>query len=604
MIGYLRQFLYVLAESKKSLLTLLLMFTFTSVLEALGVGLISPFLSLAYNPESIHKITLLDWTYKKLALQSSSQFIFFLSLLIATIFCIKSILYFLSRSYIYQFSYHQKEKLISRLLKSYLTVPYTFHLSRNTASLIKNTIVETDQFTQLCMLPFLTAIANFLVIFVLLLILAWINLFLLMFILVIILLVFLCFNLLRRKLKRWGYIRSESYQEMIRIINHSLGGLKETKILGCESYFENQIAHTGQEFAKVSTLFASFQLAPRIVIETIFIIFLMLFISICQIFFKQNIQDLTSVMGVFAVASIRLIPSASQSLQAIGHMQNGSHALEMLYLDLKEIEKQNLDRSFDIASRARANQPISFKHLNERIMTFVNQVDLINITYRYPGISEAAIENISLTIKKGQSIGIIGKSGAGKTTLIDVILGLLDPESGDIRVDDVSVYENLRFWQNLIGYIPQSIFLIDDTVERNIAFGIPDDKIDAERLHKAIEAAQLVELVEGLPNGIKTQVGERGIRLSGGQRQRVGIARALYHQREILVLDEATAALDRETENLVSQAIKSLAGIKTLIIIAHRLSTIEHCDRVYWLDKGRIVKSGSYKEVVLEGGNN
>jgi ABC-type multidrug transport system fused ATPase/permease subunit len=181
---------------------------------------------------------------------------------------------------------------------------------------------------------------------------------------------------------------------------------------------------------------------------------------------------------------------------------------------------------------------------------------------------------------------------------VDVILGLLIPESGDIQVDGVSIYDNIRSWQNLIGYIPQSIFLTDDTIERNIAFGVPDSLIDRERLQQAIASAQLTELVEQLPHGIKTEVGERGVRLSGGQRQRVGIARALYHQREILVLDEATAALDNETERLVNESIQSLAGTRTLIIIAHRLSTVEHCDRVYLMEKGRMVKSGSYQDVV------
>ncbi len=211
-----------------------------------------------------------------------------------------------------------------------------------------------------------------------------------------------------------------------------------------------------------------------------------------------------------------------------------------------------------------------------------------------------AVENVSLKIKKGQSIALIGKSGSGKTTLVDIILGLLEPNQGDILVDGKSVYNNLRSWQNMIGYIPQSIFLIDDTVERNIAFGVPDSAIDPAKINKALQAAQLEELITQLPQGIQTEVGERGVRLSGGQRQRIGIARALYHEREILVLDEATSALDNETEKLVSEAIKSLAGTKTLIIIAHRLSTVEHCDRVYLMDKGHVIKSGSYQEVVVE----
>ena len=219
--------------------------------------------------------------------------------------------------------------------------------------------------------------------------------------------------------------------------------------------------------------------------------------------------------------------------------------------------------------------------------------------YRYPKAKEWALQNIDLTIDKGQSIGIIGKSGAGKTTIVDIILGLLQIEQGDIKVDGISVKNNLRAWQNLVGYIPQSIFLIDDTLERNIAFGIADDSIDRNKLDKAIQAAQLTEVVEKLPHGVNTVIGERGVLLSGGQRQRVGIARALYHEREVLVLDEATAALDNETEELITKAIESLSSNKTIIVIAHRLTTLKNCDRIYVLDKGRIVDSGSYQEVVL-----
>ncbi len=571
------------------------MFPLTSVLEAFGIGLIGPFLKLASTPESIHKIPLLDWAYRQLNLQSSSQFILILGLVIVTVFCVKSLLFFLARFYIIRFSFNQKRILISRLLNGYLAVPYSFYLSRNTASFIRNIILETNQFTQSCLLPLLNAIANFVVIVVLLFLLAKTDLLLLVMILGIILPIFLLFNRLGSKFQKWGKIRSESHKGMIRVLNHGLGGLKETRVIGCELYFKKQMDRQAQKFARAATLFGSSQLLPRILIQTSIITFFVFFISISQVFFEQNMQDLTAVMAVFAVASLRLIPSSTGLINSMAKLRNSSHALDILYLDLKEIEKQELDKHLELAPSSRSND------CESQAMTFANRVDLIDITYRYPGTSESAIQNISLSIKKGQAIAFIGKSGAGKTTLVDVILGLLEPESGDILVDDVSIYDNLRSWQNLVGYIPQSIFLIDDSVERNIAFGVPDDLIDSERLNQAIKAAQLEELVEQLPDGIKTGVGERGVRLSGGQRQRIGIARALYHEREILVLDEATAALDNETERLVTESIKSLAGTKTLIIIAHRLSTVEHCDRVYLLEKGRVIKSGSYQEVVLEG---
>ena len=595
---YLSKVFYVLTGSKSSLIFLMLVFILTSVLEAVGIGLIGPFLRLASEPEFIHKVPALEWIYIQFSLTSSRQVIPILGLGIVALFCIKSLGYFFARYYIFKFTFDQKRLQSLRLFNAYLTVPYTFHLSRNTASLIKNIILETNQFTLNCLQPILESAANLVVIVVLLLLLAKTNLLLLVMIMAILLPTFITFYRLGGKFKRWGKIVSESQKEIIRTINHGLGGLKETRVIGCESYFGEQMeAHT-LKHEKAATLFNTSQLLPRILIETSLIAFVVLFISISQLFLKQSSEDLTSVMGVFAIASMRLIPSASQLIQGIGRMRNGSYALDMLYFDLKELDREKVEKDIDITANFPDGKLLKSQPDERQVMPFLERIELRDITYRYGGTSDPALKEISLTIKKGESIALIGKSGSGKTTLVDVILGLLQPENGDILVDGVSVYNNLRYWQDLIGYIPQSIFLTDDTIERNIAFGVPDGKIDPGRINKAIKAAQLEELVEELPDGIKTGVGERGIRLSGGQRQRIGIARALYHEREILVLDEATAALDTETERLVSEAISSLAGTKTLIIIAHRLSTVEHCDRIYLLEKGTIIKSGSYQEVV------
>ncbi len=596
MIKYLSKVLYILTGKRKHLVLLLFVFILTSILEALGIGLIGPFISLVSEPEYINKVPLLDWAYQQLSLQSSSQFIVILSIIIASIFCLKACFYVLAQLYIYKFSHRQKSLIRNKLLDFYLAVPYTFHLSRNTASIIKNIVIETQKFHLQCLLPLLEGAANLVVIFVLLLLLAKTDLLLLVMIMLVLLPTFLLFYRLRKKLARWGKRMSQAEQEMICVINHGLGGVKETRIIGCESYFRQQMQQQCFKYEKSATLFHVTQRLPRIIVETILVLFLLFFISIPQLFFEPDLQNITSILGVFAVASMRLIPAVSHSINAMGKMQNASYALDMLYLDLKQIETKPIAQSFNPKRRSK-NIP---RYVRTHTMTFAHRVELSNITYRYSGNSETALENISLNINKGQSIAFLGKSGAGKTTLVDVILGLLKPELGDIRVDGVSIYQNLRYWQNLIGYIPQSIFLIDDTVEKNIAFGVSDNLIDEKRLSRAIKAAQLEELVEQLPHGIKTEVGEQGVRLSGGQRQRIGIARALYHEREILVLDEATAALDNETESLVTESIKSLAGTKTLIIIAHRLSTVEHCDRVYWLDRGRIVQSGSYQEVVLE----
>lgn len=603
MIKYLSKVLYVLTGKTEQLVLLLFVFILTSLLEALGIGLIGPFLTLVSDPEYIHKVPSLDWAYQQLSLESSSQFILILSLVIVSIFCIKACFYVLAQLYIYKFSHRQKSLLRNKLLSFYLNVPYSFHLSRNTASIIKNIILETQKYYLQCLLPLLEGTANLVVIIVLFFLLAKTDLLLLVMIMLALLPTFLIFYRLRNTLVGWGKTMSQAEQEMIRVINHSLGGVKETRIIGCESYFEQQMQQQCRTYEKSAALFNVTKKLPRTIIETILILFVVFFISISQIFFEQNLQNITSILGIFAVASMRLIPAVSNSINAINKMQNGSYALDMLYLDLKEIEINKVDKNIEQSFNSGVGDRTITKHFESQAMTFFNRVDLNNITYRYSENSEAAIKNVSLSLNKGESIALLGKSGAGKTTLVDIILGLLEPESGDIRVDGRSIYKNLRSWQNLIGYIPQSIFLIDDTIEKNIAFGIPDNLIDQERLIKAIQAAQLEELIEELPNGIKTEVGERGVRLSGGQRQRIGIARALYHEREILVLDEATSALDNETESLVNEAISSLAGTKTLIIIAHRLSTVEHCDHVYWLDRGRVIQSGTYQEVVLENQN-
>ena len=618
MLQYLSRVWYVLKGSRKSLPLLLLVFVLSSVAEALGIGLIGPFLNLASEPDSLHKIPLLQWAYLQLNLQSTSQFIAILGLAIVSVFCLKSFLYFLAQKYIANYSFNQRAKLTKRLLRAYLTVPYSFYLRKNSASIINNIVNETLWFTFGCMLPLLGGIANLTVVFVLLLLLAQTDLRLLVLILAVLLPTFLLFYQLRTKFKQWGRETVEANQEIIRIVNHSLGGLKETRVLGCEAYFQQQMERQAQIMANAASRFHTFNKIPRIIIETCLILFIVIFISVSQLLFGQNIQELISTLAIFAVASMRIIPATSQLILSMSQIQNKSFGVSQLYLDLKETEQKDLtvhSKPLNLTGDSLAN----FINEKNQAIGFVNEVKLKEVTYSYPDTTKPAIDRLSLTLKKGQSIALIGKSGAGKTTLVDIILGLLQPESGDIIVDGKSIYSNdnldsldsnhrqklvdfskLRSWQNLIGYIPQSIFLIDDTIERNIAFGVPDHLIDKTRVELAIKAAQLEEFIEQIPQGMKTMVGERGLRLSGGQRQRIGIARALYHEREILVLDEATSALDNETEKLVSEAISSLAGTKTLIIIAHRLTTVEHCDRIYLLENGRIVNSGSYQEVVLD----
>jgi ABC-type multidrug transport system fused ATPase/permease subunit len=516
------------------------------------------------------------------------------------IFCFKSLMSWSIQSYIFKYSYIQRGRLVSKFMRSYLDAPYTFYLTKNSAHLIDHVVGETTKFANSVLSTLLSSTANLFTLIAISILLCIASPLAVVSLVFMVAPLVLLFNLFREKMQFWGKELYEANQGMIRSVNHGLGAFKETRVIGCGSYFEEDCATQAERFANASIGFYAFKLSPRYITEAMLVVFLVGFTSI-SLFLNQNMEELTSTLSIFALASIRLIPAFSNLASGISSLKNSSYALNQLYSDLKELENIENDKNQELEARSNLVQKLEHQQVlkEDKSFRFNHQVVLEQVTYSYPNASEIALEKISLTLEKGKSIAFIGKSGAGKTTLADVILGLLTPQSGDIQVDGQSIYSNLRLWQNLIGYIPQSIFLTDDTIERNIAFGVPDHLINSERLDKAIQGAQLKDVIDNLPDGVKTRVGERGVRLSGGQRQRVGIARALYHERDILVLDEATSALDNETESLVTEAIQSLSGSKTMIIIAHRLTTVQDCDCIYRMEKGKIIQSGSYREVVL-----
>ncbi len=601
MVKYFSKFFYVLCGSKLSLFFLLLLFTLSSLLEAFGIALIGPFLAIASSPQIVETNYWLRWLYNLSGISNAQHFISLLGIGLALVFCIKSLLYFWVQQAIYRYSFNQYGLLSSRLLKAYLNAPYTFFLSRDSASMINLLAQETRGFCYDNLIPLLMAGSHLIIMTVMILMLAKTDVLLLVLILAVLLPTFFIFYRLRSFATRWGTEASDASYERIRVINHSLGGVKETFVIGCRPYFEEQMRVHSQKFADAASSFHSFQVIPRIAVETVLVIFMLALVSIYPLLPGQSMDRLIPTLSVFAIASIRLIPSASHFLSSVGLVSNSSYTLSCLYRDLYDLEeKASLQRTSGfIGSQKTLGTPhpsVRSSQNGNQVPSF--QIEIDSLTYQYPEATQPALHNVSLNVKRGESIALIGKSGSGKTTLVDIILGLLEPQNGDIRLNDVSIYNNLRAWQNLLAYIPQSIFLTDESIEQNIAFGQDESQIDYEKLHKAIQAAQLTDLIDQLPHGLKTLVGERGVKLSGGQRQRVGIARALYHDREILVLDEATAALDNETERLVTESILQLSGVKTLIIIAHRLTTVKDCDRVYQLEQGRIVKSGSYEEVV------
>ncbi len=587
--------LYLTKGYHKALVLMAFVFLLVSILEVIGTGMIGPFIAVATNLDLIKTNYWLSLIYSQLNFSSEQYFLVILGAVVLIAYYAKAFLSFEAQKAVFQFGHTLKGNLSYKLFKAYLEAPYNFHLRVNSATMIQNVTTTTDNVCIGVVMPLLTAISNSAIVLALTLLLIKASSMAMFLIALLFPIVVGLVKLLRSRLAFWSKEGWGASEEMLRILHHGLGGLKETRVIGCESYFEQQMEQQTKRYAKNLSLNQGYGNLPRFVIEAFMITFLVSFTLLYINLNRGQGQNLTAILGIFALASIRLLPAVSNLVGNINTVRSNAFTIDKLFFDFKEVEK---GKTLPIATINHLPKNLSLSS-NTFPVSLRKQIVLDKVTFQYPDTSRKSLDKISLTIQKGQSIGLIGKSGAGKTTLVDVLLGLFTPQSGDIKIDGVSIYRNLNAWQNMLGYVPQSIFLIDDTLERNIAFGVPDELIDQNRLIKAIEMAQLSEVVEQLPDGIKTVVGEGGVLLSGGQRQRVGIARVLYHEREILVFDEATAALDTETEQLVTEATKALSGTKTIIIIAHRLSTIEHCDMIYQLDHGQVIKSGNYQQVVL-----
>lgn len=468
--------------------------------------------------------------------------------------------------------------LSKRLFRSYITQPYTFHLQRNSAQLIQNVFNETYQFAQGVLISGIALLTELLVvvgILILLLVIEPLGAVIVATVLGVTTYFFQ--RVSRERLLRWGIARQHHDGLRIQHLQQGLGGVKEVKLFGRESHFINQFAVHMVGSAHAWERQAVLQALPRIWLEMLGVIGLAGIVLVI-LWQGKPVDNLVPTLGLFAAAAFRLIPSVNRILISAQKLRFGLPSTKILSNELSLP---------DLAADSGQAET----------MSFLGEIVIDNVSYSYPESPEPSLTDISMTIPRGASIGIVGGSGAGKSTLVDVLLGLLTPTAGAIRVDGVDIQSNPRGWQSLIGYVPQTIYLMDDTIRHNIAFGLPDSQINDEAVWRAVCAAQLEEYIKSLPDGLDTVIGEGGVRLSGGQRQRVGIARALYYDPPVLVLDEATSALDTLTEHDFVDAVNALSGCKTLIIVAHRLSTLKCCNRLYRLDKGCIVEEGSYDTV-------
>lgn len=558
-------------------------------LEIVGIGLVFPFVSLLSNPEAINQQFLLSWLDQLIGNPDQRVFLLILSGLLVFIVIGKNI--YLAILFYFQFKFilTKRTKLSYELYQNYLISPYSFHLQRNTAQLLQNMTEEVNRFFGGVLTSLIRGLTQSTITFAIVLTLAILNpIETLVVIIIFSIFTVIFYRFVREKINKEGKLRQESFGKVLREINQGLGSVKETKVLKRELFFLRRFLTYATDLNKSAQFLQILNQLPRLYLESVAVI-VIISIVVLSIIQGKPLGTIAPTISLFAAAAFRLMPLINQVIVAFNTIKFNVHALDVIHNEFKLLAPYREENQEKIKQ---------YRHQIASTQLEVKEVTLQDVYYRYPNAETDSLQGISLTIKQGESVGLVGESGAGKSTLVDVILGLLTPYQGQVLVNGENINQHLFQWQRSIGYIPQSIYLCDDTLRANVAFGLSDEEVNEEQLWDAIKAAQLEELVKELPKGLDTVVGERGLRLSGGQRQRVGISRALYHNPSVLVMDEATAALDNQTEAYVMEALEKLRGEKTIIMIAHRLSTVKDCDCLYLLQRGKVISQGTYEKLL------
>lgn len=544
--------------------------------ELLGVSAIIPFVTSIIDPNALLQRWYVREVYDYLNLKSSQQLIILMAAVLIIVYIVKNV-YLCVMSYSqYLFTYKNQYRLSQQMLANYINRPYAFHLNNSSAELLRNIKDDTEGCYSfvLCVIQLISEVAVCAVLAVYLFIKdksITIGITILLFMYVLLYL----FGM-KKRMRKLGQREREQLKFMNKWIMEALGGIKETKILMRENYFQGKFNTDTDGLAKTKISYSIITYIAKPTAETICVGGLLSVVAL-KIYRGVDASYFIPIVSVFAVAAFRLLPSLNRITTYLSMIMLRKPMVDALYKDITDIAQNSDYTNMD-------------SDLPAHTFVFEHQIEMRNVFFRYEGTEHDVLSDINLSIPKNKSVAFIGPSGGGKTTLADILLGILEPDDGQILVDGQDINNNKQGWYGKLGYIPQTIFLLDDTIKNNIVFGVPENEIDYDRLESAMKEAQIYEFVQGEPKGWDTMVGERGVRLSGGQRQRIGIARALYNNPEILILDEATSALDNDTESAIMEAIDSLGGKKTLIIIAHRLSTIKNCDIVYKVDQKQVIR--------------
>lgn len=573
----LKKINYVLERRQKINLCILLVIIFIGAfVELLGVSAILPIINIALDPSYIDEQWYLLMIKDAMGFTDVKQMLVFLALALILIYILKNIYITMMYNLEYRFIFNNQRRFAVRMLNCYMQQDYLFHVSKNVAELQRNVTDDVNGFFTV-ILNGIQLVTELSVCVVLAICLFTIDMVTTIVVATLALLfgMFLAF-VYKKVLVRKGECNRDLSVQVMKWILQAFSGIKEIKVANSEAFFVLNYENNYKQKAVLQRQQSMLKFLPRPLMETVCICGLLLAMIIKLQFGGADVKEFVPALSAFAVASFRLLPSFNRITGFMGAIMFELPAVNAIYGDLIEIEKLMQQKK----QKENASLQIVLK----------NSILVDKVSFHYPENEKWILHQASLEILKNHSIGLIGESGAGKTTLVDIILGLLEPQNGSVRIDGVDIRKHIQSWHQCIGYIPQTIYLMDDTIRANIAFGVSEAQIDEAQLDRALREAQLDKFVHSLPEGMNTVIGERGVKLSGGQRQRIGIARALYRNPQVLILDEATSALDNETEKEVMEAIDGLHGQRTLIVIAHRLTTIQNCDVIYEVGDGMIVK--------------
>jgi len=575
---YFKELLFLLGKDKIKLPWMVFLFLCASLLDVVGIGLMGPYVSLIMDPSSASSKIIIEFIETMGILLTNNELLISASVALISIFFVKGVAGILIFKMIISFSYKQQVRIRSELMHKYQSMQYEKYITRNSSEYIYAIQNQVALFTSKVLTIGLKTISDIVITFSIVLLLAWKDIELLTILLLVVVVSAVIYDrVIRKSIQVYGKRTNEASTRMIQGISEGITGFKEIRVLDKSDYFNNLVRRESITYAKNLALTDVLTNIPRYLIEFVVIGFLAIMV-IMEVLTSGNVNQIIPTLAMFAVASIKLVPSVNSISTGILQMHANRHTVAVLHEDL------------------RTNK--SDKQKKQKKNSNFSNFKLSSIQYKYPSSKDFAIDEISFSIKKGEIIGIIGKSGSGKTTLIDVILGLLKPSKGEIILNDKVISSSMREWQDMVAYIPQQVFVTDNTLKNNIALGEEPSNISQARIDDSILRSKLKSVVEKLPNNENTRLGENGISLSGGQKQRVSLARAIYHNREVLVMDEATSALDDETEKEVISEIKRLKGDITMIVIAHRYNTLKYCDRIYRLDNGRIVEEITYERLI------